>query len=110
MDIKRSRNKLNPNLFTVVDTEKKERKRQAILHEKYQDIPKDTVIIENRAVKTFSKDLKKVAKGIGWIIGIAGWAVALICLALPETRNPFLQYITDLFEWLKDTMPFLNRQ
>ena len=107
MDVKRSRNKLNPNLFTVVDTEKKEKRKQAVLHEKHPDIPKETVIIENRIGKSIRKILGEIW-GKTWRVIVAALAfTGGLCLLLPATRNEFFNFVQIyIIDWLKENLPF----
>jgi len=100
------KNKLNPNLYTMVEQEKKDRKKQETLHEKYQDVPKETKIIENRAVKTVAKVFGTIIRTIAAVIIAVLAIIGVLCLVFPEPREAFLAQVEIIVDELRTFLPF----
>ena len=103
----RSKNKLNPKLLTIVETEKRERKKQAVLHEKFQDLPKDTIIIENRAIKTAGQFVGAFLRKVVMAVVVTFAAIGALFLVWPVTRAEVFRFVQlYIIDVLKDYLPF----
>ena len=102
------KNILNPDLYTIVEQEKRERRKQEELHKKYSDVPQDTKIIENRAVKTVAKVSGTVIRTIASIIIAIFAIIGVLSLIFPDTRSAFMDQVNIIVKELKEFLPFLG--